>query len=187
MNYIFDLDGTLIENSDIVRETVLKLSRNFMKTDSQAQLGGSRYQRLKQKYARYHHVKTTEYLDQGLIQLAPGVEKFLEDQQGYIAGLTNAPYDSTETKLTRLGLRKFMDEVLTPRDVERKPNPQGVEKIVQNSGLEPKDFVFVGNSIKDVFAGKRAGVRTVAIGESRLKSFFADEVYSSFQEFAESR
>lgn len=184
MNYIFDLDETLIENSDMVREAVLKLSRNLMSRDYEPQLGGSRYQRLKQKYAHYHYVKTRQYLDEGLIQLAPGVEKFLNEKPGYMAGLTNAPYRSTEAKLEDLGVKDLLDEVLTPRDVERKPNPQGVNKIIQDSGLEAKDFVFVGDSLKDVLAGKRAGVRTVAIGKTRLKTFFADEAYDSFEEFA---
>lgn len=186
MNYIFDLDGTLIQDSDIVGKTLLEFSRNLLSQNEEAELNGDRYQRLKQKYAYHHYRRTQQYLDEGLIQLAPGVEKFLDETEGFVAGLTNSPYRSTETKLKTLGLEEKFDTVLTSRDVRRKPNPQGLNYIIQDSGLEPDSFVFIGNSVKDVLAGKRAGIKTVAIGKGFLKTFFADEAYISFQEFAES-
>lgn len=185
MNYIFDLDETLIQNSGILREVVLKLSRNFMSKNYEPQLGRGRYQRLKQKYAHYHYVKTRQYLDEGLIQLSPGVEKFLNEKPGYMAGLTNAPYRSTEAKLEKLGLQDLLEITLTPRDVTRKPSPEGVNSIIEESGLRPEDFVFVGNAVTDIMAGRRAGIKTVSISRDPLNIFLADEAYSSFQEFAE--
>ncbi|MFB6114847.1 MAG: HAD family hydrolase [Candidatus Nanohalobium sp.] len=187
MNYIFDLDDTLIHNSDIVYDAVNQLwqeltSRKQRKTP---ETEGSIIHKLKEQYAHHHYLKTKEYTDQGLIDLAPGVKEFLETHEAFKAGHTNAPYRSTQYKLEKLGLEGLLDTVATPRTVERKPNPQGVNKLIRSSGLDRDEVVYVGDSLKDLVTGRRAGVRTILITNDPKKKFLANEHYSSFREFAE--
>lgn len=185
MNYIFDLDETLVENSEIAPEIVKEVAVSIMKRKKEPGLTGTGFHRVEQRYAKYHGTKTRKYLDDGKIQLAPGVKDFLSTRDGYMAGLTNSTHRSAELKLEKLGLDRFLEITLTPRDIARKPSPEGINSIIKKSGLEKKDFTFVGNAITDIMAGKRAGVKTITISRDPLNIFLADEAYSSFQAFAE--
>lgn len=186
MNYIFDLDDTLIHNSDLVHHAVLQLLREALtgRKRKGLALAGSRYQKLQDLYAHYHYLKTREYMEKDLIDLAPGVREFLGQKQVFHAGLTNAPYRSTMFKLEELGLEGMLDSVRTPRSMERKPSPEGIERIIEDSGLEREETVYIGDSLKDLIAGRRAGVRTVLISDE-FKKFFADEHYPTFRDFIE--
>lgn len=186
MNYIFDLDDTLIDNSDIVYEALGQLSFDLLKRKKYRGLEkqGSLLKRLKDYYAHQHFLKTKEYTDQGIIKPAPGVKEFLEEHKSFIAAHTNAPHRSTKYKLEKLGLEDFFEAVETPRTVERKPNPGGIHKLIEQSGKSREDFVYVGDSLKDLMTGKRAKVRTILISGDRKKKFFASEHYDTFTEFA---
>lgn len=185
MNYIFDLDDTLIQNSDVPYQATAQLLKEIPWRNTEKHFTSKKfYDRLKERYEHYHLMKTQEYMEKGLIQLAPGVKRFLDENETFTAGLTNAPYRSTHYKLEELGLEKLLDPVLTPREMKKKPDPGGIEEIIRLSGLPKESFVFVGDSLKDLIAGKRAGVRTVLITDE-WKRFLADESYRSFQQFLE--
>lgn len=186
MHYIFDLDDTLIDNSDIVYDAVSQLSIDIIarKRYRDVETDGNILQRLKDYYSHHHFLKTKEYTDQGIIDLAPGAREFLENHKAFKAAHTNAPHRSTKYKLEKLGLTEFFDSVETPRTVERKPNPQGLNKLIKKSGHHRDDFIYVGDSLKDLLTGRRARVRTVLITDDWKKKLFADEHYRSFEEFA---
>lgn len=185
MNYIFDLDDTIIENSDIPYQATAQLLKELPSRSKDKEFTSeSLYGRLKERYEHYHLQKTRDYMEKGLIQLAPGVKEFLSETDSFTAGLTNAPYRSTHYKLEELGLEKILDPVLTPREMKKKPSPEGIMEIIKRSGLPRDSFVYVGDSLKDLIAGKRAGVRTVLITDE-WKRFLADESYTSFQQFLE--
>lgn len=187
MNYIYDLDDTLIKNSDLPLQAVHRMISDIIarKKNLGLQTSGNRINKLKQLYAHYHYLETREYMENEIIELAPGVKNFLEETDSFHAGLTNAPYRSTKYKLEELGLERYFDDLVTARDGVRKPSPEGLEKIIQKSGLERESLVFVGDSIKDLVAGRRAGLRTVLITQDFKKKFLADETYPSFQEFVD--
>lgn len=185
MNYIFDLDDTLILNSDISYQASRKLVKDIF---TQRKLGEEKSTvvgKVKKIYADRHYHLTKQYMDEGLIELAPGAKKFLENKEVFQAALTNAPYRSTHYKIKQLGIKGLLDPVFTPREMERKPNPEGITKIIQGSNMRKDDFVYVGDSIKDLMAGKRAGVRTILISDESTKKIFADEHYSSFRGFVQ--
>lgn len=187
MNYIYDLDDTLIKNSDVPYQALNRMLKDILrgKTDKGLQTSGRPIERVKQLYARYHFLETRDRTEKGLIELAPGVREFLQETEGFQAGLTNAPYRSTCYKMEELDFEKFLDDIVTAREGLRKPSPEGIERIIQRSGLERDSFVFVGDSIKDLIAGKRAGLRTVLVTDDLSKKVLADEAYPSFQQFVE--
>jgi phosphoglycolate phosphatase len=53
--------------------------------------------------------------------------------------------------------------MVTAADAPSKPAPDGLIKCIDELGLSAKEVVFVGDSTLDVIAGKKAGVRTVAV------------------------
>lgn len=176
MNYIFDLDDTLIENSDISYETLRDtISNAFVNKEAR--------KNPLQQYKEVHYQKTKSYVDENVIGLVDQSREFLGDIEGYVAGLTNAPEKSTEYKTERLGLDQLLDTVITPQQAPKKPDPQGLEKIIEQSGHEKKSFVFVGDSVKDILTGKRANVKTVLITDE-MKKYLAEESYPTFEEFA---
>lgn len=56
-----------------------------------------------------------------------------------------------------------MEPVITREFRPPKPAPDGILKIAQAWGLEPRQMVMVGDSIDDMHAGRRAGVATVLL------------------------
>ncbi|AOV94906.1 hypothetical protein AQV86_03195 [Nanohaloarchaea archaeon SG9] len=138
----------------------------------------------KKRYSEAHFQETKKRVDEGLICFASGAEKWV-GSTSYSAGLTNAPGESTDYKAEKFGLDDRMDLLLSTRDVERKPNPEGLENIIKSSGKDRDSFMFVGDSLRDLIAGKRAGVRTALITRRRWIQLLADEHYRTFQQFLE--
>jgi len=60
--------------------------------------------------------------------------------------------------LRRLGLEGYFAAVVTRNDVRRlKPHEEMIVEAVGRLGIEPREAVYVGDSIVDVVAGRRAG------------------------------
>jgi HAD superfamily hydrolase (TIGR01548 family) len=65
---------------------------------------------------------------------------------------------------------KFFRAVITMDDAKKKPDPEGLEKIL--SGRDPATAVYVGDNIDDALAARNAGVRFVGLllpGQSRYR------------------
>ena len=61
----------------------------------------------------------------------------------------------------RFGISDLFDLVVSTDDVLRgKPDPEGLLKILGTWDMSPEDAIFIGNSWKDLEAGRAAGVRT---------------------------
>lgn len=92
--------------------------------------------------------------------LFPGMEAVLlalEDRT--LAVASNKPRRFTEKILEGLGIRKRFDDVVGPEDVARpKPCPDMILKILDGVGDEPARVLFVGDTDKDMVAGRGAGV-----------------------------
>ena len=92
--------------------------------------------------------------------LFPGLDSILDSGNGQsFAVATNKPLRFTERILTGLGIRDRFDIVLGPDDVTHaKPHPEMVVKILELSGAKPQNTLFVGDTDKDMLAGRGAGV-----------------------------
>ena len=66
--------------------------------------------------------------------------------------------------LDHVGLGAHFDVIVGCDSCERhKPDPEPVRLALERLGYEPHEAVFVGDSVHDMFAGKAAGVFTVAV------------------------
>jgi len=100
--------------------------------------------------------------------LKPGVKRTLQllKDRGMKIGIVTGRRSQGERKwleLRRLNIHRFIDAMVTGAEAPAKPSPDGLITCIQELGLSAEECVFVGDSRIDVMAGKRAGVRTIAV------------------------
>lgn len=97
----------------------------------------------------------------------PGVVKMLQGlrQWGLRLGiLSNKPHDLTERVTECLFPKGVFFKVLGhSTGLPRKPDPAGALKMAGIIGLDPQDFLYVGDSPVDIQTGKAAGMTTVGV------------------------
>jgi phosphoglycolate phosphatase-like HAD superfamily hydrolase len=81
------------------------------------------------------------------------------------------------------GLEGYFDLVVCAGDVDHpKPHPDQLIKIIEHFGIEPCDFLYVGDSELDEIAAKAAGVTFLAY---KNRSLSADFHIQSLKQIAE--
>lgn len=97
----------------------------------------------------YPHVKTT-------LQV-------LHQAGKRIALVTNKSEPLADLILNGLGVRDYFDLIVGPESVQRmKPDPQGINKVLDHLCIPSRQAVMVGDTHTDIEAGQRAGVWTCA-------------------------
>ena len=98
--------------------------------------------------------------------LFPGMDLVLDvlDQRSIPWGVvTNKPERFTVPVLRGLGLAQRCGPVICPDHVAlRKPDPEGLLMAAREAGAEPAQCLYVGDHLRDIEAGRNAGMRTVA-------------------------
>lgn len=86
-------------------------------------------------------------------------------QQGIaLALVTNKPEQFLPALFERHGLTQFFDWVVGGDTfAQRKPDPYGINWVLQQAKVQPEQAVFVGDSRNDILAAKAAGVLSVAL------------------------
>lgn len=100
-------------------------------------------------------------------QLFPGMADVLEtlNQANIPWGIvTNKPERFTTPILEHLGLNQDAKTVICPDHVsERKPHPEGLLKAAAELGVAPEQCCYVGDHLRDIEAGRRANMATIAV------------------------
>ena len=98
--------------------------------------------------------------------LFPGIENLLVElaARDIAWGIaTNKPRAYTDPLLARLGIEPPPGSVVCPEDVrQRKPHPESLYRNCRDLGCAPHQAVYVGDHLRDIQAGRRAGMYTVA-------------------------
>ncbi|MAT91509.1 MAG: phosphoglycolate phosphatase [Halioglobus sp.] len=179
---IFDLDGTLVDTADEfvpavqalraehglapmaparIRASVSNGARALVSLglgmqETHADFEGRR-QRLLQLYS--------EVLGSAA-RLYPGIDALLRRLQaaGVAWGIsTNKPRPYTEPLLQSLAIDPAPGSVVCPEDVaERKPHPETLYRNCRDLGCAPFEAVYIGDHLRDIEAGRRAGMYTIA-------------------------
>jgi phosphoglycolate phosphatase len=83
---------------------------------------------------------------------------------GRLAVLTNKPRSFSEDILAGLGVRSLFAEVVGGDDgPTRKPDPTGLERLVQRAGCARRSVVLVGDSRVDLATAAAAGIDSCAV------------------------
>ena len=101
------------------------------------------------------------------LQPAPGARALiqrLKDQGLAVVMATSAKGDELSTLLQRAGIEDLIEQATTSDEVDQsKPDPDIVHAALEKGGLAPAEAILVGDTPYDVEAGKRAGVRVIAV------------------------
>jgi len=180
---LFDLDGTLLDTSDLVIKSFQytlapHLGRTIDAEEVYPYFGAplreglaaflpEKVEEMLPVYRRY----SQEHFD-NLVCLCPGVREGLEElrQAGIKLGIvTSRVRDTTLYGLQLFGLLDFFQAIVTMEDVENhKPGPEPVLRGAELLGLPPAAVLMVGDSPNDIAAARAAGVIAVAAGWSRV-------------------
>jgi HAD superfamily hydrolase (TIGR01509 family) len=141
--------------------------------------------------ALYSILNTFELECCGRSEIFPGTRKALEDlrKNSIRLGLvTNNGRAATSLLLERNGLSSYFEFVLAREDVVvLKPSPDGLIKAISILGLPTASVVYVGDSVYDIDAAKKAGIKVISIAtgnysSERLRAEGADYVLRSISE-----
>jgi HAD superfamily hydrolase (TIGR01509 family) len=184
---IFDLDGTLIDTLGTYTEAFNKgtevfglepvtdekiadfLNRGLRLNEMLLELFPSVFEGDVKRQTCEEEIRKTYFAMQtGKVLLKPGAKRTLQSlkERGIKVGIFTGRRSTGERRwleLRRLNIDQFVDTMVTAADAPSKPAPDGLIKCIDELGLSAKEVVFVGDSTLDVIAGKKAGVRTVAV------------------------
>ncbi len=182
---LFDLDGTLVDTApdfirvlnrlrihydrpplphDIIRAAVSAGARAMVQTGFPEHAPDSEeFLRLRQEFLDlYAQGLTAESrLFEGMDPLLTSLE-----HQGIPWGVvTNKPRVYTEPLLAGLALDQRCRVVVCPDDVRRtKPDPEPMLLACHQLGVAPSGSVYIGDHLRDIEAGRNAGMPTIAAG-----------------------
>ncbi|MBP3585248.1 MAG: HAD-IA family hydrolase, partial [Peptococcaceae bacterium] len=172
---LFDLDGTLIDTSDLIfrsfeyaLDTVLhtqipreELLWTFGRPLEQIMksLGGERADELLKSFRAYSISHETD------INLFPQVHEtlaYLRAKGIKTAIVTSRIRPSTMRDLEILQLNPALfDAIITPEStIEHKPHPAPALKAMELLGVSPEETIMIGDSMHDLQCGRQAGCRT---------------------------
>jgi HAD superfamily hydrolase (TIGR01509 family) len=177
--YLFDVDGTLLDSAaDIVgaiQQAIAGTGRpaavdfEFLKGyvghhlaapfgDIFPDYGSSQIDELIRQYRTF-------YLARGhkMTRVYPGVPEALAALGGRKSTATTKGTPTTRAVLEQFGLIRYFDHVQGTDGFPYKPAPDVILTAMAALGARPEDCLMVGDSVADMEAGKRAGVKTCAV------------------------
>jgi phosphoglycolate phosphatase len=201
---VFDLDGTLIDSKrDLVQ--AVNATRQHMRFDplsdelvssyvgegmqkliERAMGEGISPAQIQDAMAFFLEYYRAHMLDHTVAY--PGVREGLAALAGRpLAVLTNKPVKFSRAILDGLGLYRFFRQVYGGNSFERKkPDPMGMNALLDEFGLRPREAMLVGDSVIDVQTARNAGAWaagvTYGLGSSGLGAFPPDVLLDSLAE-----
>ncbi|HSZ61647.1 MAG TPA: HAD-IA family hydrolase [Terriglobales bacterium] len=119
-------------------------------------------------YYRVHkldHTTLYEGIHETLAQVAkPSNGNSAARQSRQMAVLTNKPVHPSRDIIRVLGLADFFVSVYGGNSFStKKPDPQGVQTILTETGMQPEESLMIGDSSVDVLTGRNAGMWTCGV------------------------
>jgi pyrophosphatase PpaX len=202
--FIFDIDGTLTSTNQLIFDSFNFIARKYLGrtfTDEEIiamfgptedvilkELCGDRYEEARKDYYKYysdHH---------GIAGLYDGIKEILHHlkSKGYPIGIfTGKGRDASIITLNKLEIDHYFDLIVTGDDVENhKPSPEGIRKFVNHFGLKPEKVLMIGDSVSDVIASKKAGIKIASVlwdsyGSEEVNALNSDYYFHTVEELRE--
>ena len=181
---LFDLDGTLLDTApdfliainrqlqvhgreplmgDAIRTSVTHGSIGIIESAYGITQDNPKFAALKEEFLELYLSNIAEKTD-----FFDGIRQVLNNcaQQGIPWGIvTNKPLRYTAPLLKQLGLEEQSASTICPDHVNNpKPDPESLILACSQLSVKPEDCIYIGDHIRDIQAGRSAGMRTIAAG-----------------------
>lgn len=180
---IFDLDGTLVDSKDdlanSVNATLAWMHLPPLDTHTVSSYVGNgapmlMRRALGEQASEADVARALEYFLQhyeehelDLTRPYPGIPEALEElrrEGAVMAVLTNKPVRMSGRILEGLGLRDYFVRLYGGNSLERKkPDPIGVETLLNELRMEREEALMIGDSAVDVRTARNAGIRSLGV------------------------
>lgn len=181
---IFDLDGTIINTNNLIIETLKQVAWDqchvslrpkeieamygLTVTEQMKMINPDKVESLVDVYHKLYQMNMYEEtkLFDGIKNLI--IDLYQRDLSLFI--LTNNNQKDTLSNLNRFELRDYFKGIITMDDVKNgKPDPEGIEILLERFNLDRGEVLFIGDSPHDILTGANAKVKTVLVGWSYFK------------------
>ncbi len=177
--FIFDLDGTVVDTIDLIRDSFRHASRAVLgeqlpdevlmanvgqplKTQMRL-LSPARAEEMYNAYREFNHARHDQ-----LIRSFPGIESVLEELKrrgAQLAIVTSKSRDTVNMAFRTIQVEHFFETVVATDDTEfHKPHPQPIMLAMRRLDADAGESVYIGDSPFDIEAGQAAGIATAAVG-----------------------
>jgi len=202
---LFDLDGTLVDSApdlgyaaNLVRESLgmahLPLAdyrpqasngaRGLLKVALNIAMDHPDYEARKALFLKFYEANLTthSHLFEGVVEMLAAL-----DEAGVPWGIvTNKAGWLAQPVVEQLGFAANCKTLISGDSTPHpKPAPDGLLLAARKIGIDPTACVYVGDDVRDVVAGRAAGMRTVAAGwgylgaEPDLTKWKADDIVAT--------
>jgi HAD superfamily hydrolase (TIGR01549 family) len=185
---LFDLDGTLVETDDYLAQWVadnIRVSTRFLPQEQRLALARRGVLALEGPGNAMITVLDRLHLDNAAFRLRRWLRRVtgvtetpcsecvegtvdamrVLRSRGYLLGVvTSRDRSETDFVLQNSNLRPFIGAVVTREDsVRMKPHPMPIRLAAEKLGVQPEQCIMVGDTSRDIRAGKAAGALAVGV------------------------
>lgn len=195
--WLFDLDNTLHNASHAIFPAIAQNMNVFMaellgdgSTPADAETVNSVRQQYWQRYGatllglvKHHGVRADDFLHQAhrfdnlpsMIRAERGLARLFKRLPGRKILFTNAPRQYSRQVLRHLGLHRHfaqhipIEEMRVHGQMQPKPSSRFLRKLLARQGLQARRCILVEDSLENLRAAKKLGIRTVLVTQYTQK------------------
>ena len=184
---IFDLDGTLIDSRQDLTNSVNAMLRHFRRPELPQEviasyigngapmlvrraLGDPDDENYVQDALLYfmgwyrEHKLDHTYVYEGITESLEVIQQSRNGGPVKMAVLSNKPVGPSRAIVEALGLGKYFFQVYGGNSFHtKKPDPAGVQALLDEAGTRPEETIIVGDSDVDVLTARNAGIYSVGV------------------------
>lgn len=195
---IFDLDGTLLDTLKALTYTTNLVLEHFglgpVDEEHMKHFVGDGYRMQLERALRYCGDEKLEHLEESFpiytdlfakhclhqVKAYEGILELLEELKARgirIAVLSNKPHARTVENIEAVFGKGYFDDIAGEQPgIPKKPDPAGVQRILENFGVKPEECLYFGDANTDMKTGLGAGLITVGVtwgfrGREELEAF----------------
>jgi phosphoglycolate phosphatase len=184
---IFDLDGTLVDSRDDLANSINAMLLHFHKNELpheviasyigdgapmlvRRSLGDPDDENFVQDALLYfmawyrEHKLDHTYVYEGIMESLEAIRKSRDGQPLKMAVLSNKPVGPSRAIVDALGLGPYFFQVYGGNSFHtKKPDPAGVQALLEESGAFPEETIIIGDSNIDILTARNAGIYSVGV------------------------
>jgi phosphoglycolate phosphatase len=184
---IFDLDGTLVDSREDLANSINAMLGHFGKKELpheviasyigdgapmlvRRSLGDPDDENFVQDALLYfmawyrEHKLDTTFVYEGIRESLDAIRHSRNGQPLKMAVLSNKPVGPSRAIVEALGLGAYFFQIYGGNSFHtKKPDPAGVQALLEESGAQPEETVIIGDSDIDVLTARNAGIYSVGV------------------------